>query len=877
MKEKLIWHSISWQETTAELKSNVSFGLREEEVKLRQQKYGKNLLPEKKKTPEIFLFLGHFRNPLIYLIFSASLFSLFLKKFYDAVFILLVILITGTTAYFQERKVSKILEELKKIVKIRAVVQREGKKSEIDSKDLVPGDIVFIKAGDKIPADGRLIETQDLEINETALTGEWLSSKKQTKNLPKETVLADRENMVYMGTIVENGIGKAIITDSGKNTEMGKIALSLQETKERKTLLEKRLIGFSKYYSVFVFSLLAMVFLLGILKRIPIGDFLTTLVTTSVSAVPEGLLPAITVILLTGTKRILRKKGFVRKLSSLETLGSTEVILTDKTGTLTEGKMRLTKILVGEEFLGQEPKNHKLAIEVAALANEAFIENPEDAVEKWKIRGSPTNKALLLAAMEAGIDVEKLRKKMIKIDDLTFNPIKKYYAGLYQIKKTEKILYIVGATERILELSKFLRVGRKEEKLNKTKLNLVYKSLEDSTKKGFRVIGFGYKKFSNLGKTKNLEKLIKNLVFTGFFILKDPLRENAKKTIRICQNMGIKPVIVTGDHLLTAKAIAEDLGLEIKKENIIEGKNLDELNDKKLSERIEKINIFARIDPSHKSRIVGAWQEKGKVVAMTGDGINDAPALQKADVGLALGSGTDLAKETSDLVLLDDNFLTVVNSIEEGRSIFDKIRNVTIYLISNDFTELGFILASVLTGFPLPLLPTQILWINIIEDSFPAVALTLEKKGREVLIEKPRPKKEDILNSKAKFWMTAIGLVTIIVELVFFLLYLKFGHSLEKARTFLFAATTLETFYLAFSHRSLKHKIINKDILSNLYLNGAVLLGVFLLTFGIYNPIFQKFLRTVSLNFWDWFLVILCIFIEAIMLEKIKKHLFLKA
>jgi Ca2+-transporting ATPase len=876
MKEKINWHSVTKEKTIAALKSNLEFGLTAEDVAFRQKKYGKNNLPKKKKTPEIVLFLKNFKNPLIYLIFLASIFSLFLKNYFDAIFILIVILITGTTAYFQERKTSKILEELKKIVKIRAVVQRAGKKIEIDSEELVVGDIIFLKTGEKIPADARLIEAQDLEINEMVLTGEWISSKKIIKILPEKTVLADRENMVYLGTMIEGGIGKAIVTDIGKNTEMGKIALSLQEEKKTKTLLEKRLASFSKLYGVFIFFLLFLIFLFGILRKIPFGDFLTTIVATGVSAIPEGLLPTVTVILLVGMKRILKKRGLVRKLSNLETVGSIQIILTDKTGTLTEGKMRMAKILVGEDFFGQEEKNHDLALEIAALANEAFIENPEDAIEKWRIRGNPTAKALLLAATEAGIDIEKLKKKVIKIKELPFTSIKKYYAALYQTSSKEEVLYVVGAPEMILNLASFFIIGKKEERLNKEKLDKIYQNLESLAQKGFRVLGFGYKKFQKSEQTQDLSESIKEIVFGGFFVLQDPLRQNAKQAIEICQKMGIKPVIVTGDHLLTAKAIAEELGLETGKENVFDGKNLDGLKDDEFSEIIEKINVFARIDPSHKSRIVSMWQKKGKVVAMTGDGINDAPALQKADVGFALGSGTDLAKETSDLVLLDDNFLTIINSVEEGRGIFDRIRNVTIYLISGDFTELGFILASVSFGFPLPLLATQILWINAIESTFPAMALTLEKKEKDVLFEKPRPRNEDVLSPLVKKWMLSIGLITIIVELGFFLIYLKLGFPLEKARTFLFAASILEAFYLAFTHRSLRRKIMRKDIFSNSYLDLAVLLGIFLLVIGIYIPIFQKFLHTVALNWTDWFFVIFCLLLEVAILEKIKTRLFFK-
>ncbi|MFA5232719.1 MAG: HAD-IC family P-type ATPase [Candidatus Paceibacterota bacterium] len=875
-KEKTSWYNIAREESVKLLKSDTDFGLKEKEVNFRQKKYGKNLIAEKKKTPEIFLFLRQFKNPLIYLIFFASILSLFLNKIFDAIFILLVVLITGATAYFQERKVSRTMEELKKIVKIKATVVREGRKMEINSEELVRGDMVLLKAGDKVPADGRLIEAQGLEVNEMTLTGEWLPSKKRNEQLSNDTVLADRENMVYMGTMVENGTGRAVITAIGKETEMGKISLSLEEEKEGKTSLEERLAGFSKHYGLFVFLLLVLIFVSGVLRKIPGSDLLILVIATGVSAIPEGLLPAVTIILIIGMKRILRKKGLVRKLSTLETLGSVQIILSDKTATLTEGKMMMAKILTGEEFLRKPPKNYNFALEIAALVSEAFIENPEEVIEKWKIRGEPTDKALLLSAIESGINVERLRKEAVKIEDLPFISTRKYHAVLYKDKKKEKILYTVGAPERILEFSGRLRVGKDEEGLDKSKTSLIYRKLEDLSGKGFRVLGLGYKKIQKPEEGKNMEELMENLVFVGILVLKDSLRKEAKKTMEVCQKMGIKPVIVSGDHLLTTKAIAEELGLPVKKENIIEAGELEKLSDKELSEKIEKINVFARIDPQHKLRIVNSWQEKGWVVAMTGDGINDAPALRRADVGLALGSGTDLAKEASDLVLLDDNFSTIISAIEEGRGIFDKIRNATVYLVSNDFTELGFVLVSVLFGFPLPLLPTQILWINVVEDTLPAIALTLEKKEKEVLFEKPRPLEEDVLNPSTRIWMFSIGFITIAVELLFFLFYLKFGFSLERARTFLLTVTAIETFFLAFTHRSLRRRTLRKDIFSNWYLNAAVIFSLFLLVLGIYNPIFQKFLHTTPLNFFDWIFVILCVAIEAVILEKIKNQLFIK-
>jgi Ca2+-transporting ATPase len=874
MKEKIIWHQVGWEESVRALESDSVSGLKEKEVKSRRQKYGKNSIAEKKKTPEILLFLKQFENPLIYLIFLASILSFFLHKIFDGVFILLVILITGATAYFQEGRASRILEELKKIVKIKAIVVREGRKMEIDATELVPGDVFLLTAGDKVPSDARLIESQGLEVNEMALTGEWLPSRKHTEILPRDTVLADRENMVYMGTIIEGGEGKGIVTAIGRKTEMGKISLALQEEKERKTLLEEKLAGFSRHYGIFVFCLLVLIFVLGLVRKITGSDFAITVIATGVSAIPEGLLPAITIILVIGMKRILRKKGLVRKLSTLETLGSVQVILSDKTATLTEGKMEMAKILTGEEFFKKSLQDHTLLLEIAALVSSAFIENPEEAMEKWKIRGKPTDRALLLAAVESGINTEQLKKETVKLQELPFASDRKYHAILYQTKEAEKILYVIGAPEKILGFSKFLKIGDGKKIINENRRNLIGRELENLSAKGFRVLAAALKKIPQSEKT-DIEEMTKDLVFVGILALKDPLRKEAKQAIETCRKMGIKPVIVSGDHLLTTRAIAAELGLKVAKDNVIEAKELTALNDKELSERIEKINVFARIDPHHKLRIVNRWQEMGRVVAMTGDGINDAPALRRADVGLALGSGTELAKEASDLVLLDDNFSTIVNAIEEGRGIFDKIRNLTVYLVANDFTELGFILISVLFGFPLPLLPTQILWINLIEDVFPAISLTLEKKEKEVLTEKPRPKKESVLNPQTRTWMLSIGLVTIGMEIILFLLYLKFGLPLAKARTFLFVATTMETFYLAFAHRSLRQKLLRKDIFSNSYLNASIVLGLFLLVLGIYNPIFQKFLYTVPLNLSDWLLVSFCVFAEAAILEKVKNRLFI--
>ena len=706
---EIFWHNLSKEEVIKTLRSDIDVGLTEKEVEIREREFGKNKLPEEKPPSRLEIFSAQFKSILIFILIVAGFFTLIYKKYTDTIAIFLVVLINTFIGFYQEYRASKILEELKKIVKIEARIMRGGNQKIVDSEELVPGDIIILNPGDKVPADGRVIESQNLKLNEMVLTGEFLPSLKHSQVLPEDTILADRENMVYMGTVVEEGQGKAMVTETGSNTEIGKIAGMIKE-KEKKTPLQKKIRKLGIEIALIVGILVLVIFFVGLTKEKDIFLLFETAVAIVVGAVPEGLPVAITVILALGTQRILRKKGLVRKLASVETLGSTTIICVDKTLTLTEGRMEVDEV-IGDKFL---------ALKTATLTSEAFVENPREPKEKWILRGRPTDRALLEAGIEIGVDKKREFEKK-KIAELPFNPINKFAAALYKENEKE-MLYVCGAPEKILELCILSEKEKKEWQ----------KKLEESAQKGLRIVASANKKIENWDlKIENLQDLCKDLVFTGLITLKDPIRPEVKEAMKICQEAGMRPIIITGDHKLTAKAVAEELGFKIKKENILEGKDLDKLSDKEFEKILPQIQIYARVEPRNKMRIVEAWQERGEVVAMTGDGVNDAPALKKADIGVALGSGTEVAKEASDLVLLNDSFSVIEEAIREGRRVMDNARKAILFMCAECFSEIILVFGAFLFGLPLPILPVQILWQNLIEGSPKAWLWPLSQKKRE--------------------------------------------------------------------------------------------------------------------------------------------------
>ena len=852
MAEK-VWHNLAWEEAVKKLESDSERGLSDEEVWARQKRFGKNLLPEEKPLSRLRIFFKQFRSPLIYILVIAGIITLILREYTDSIVIFGAVILNTIVGYFQENKTCQALRELKKVVKIEAEVIREGITRMIDSEDLIPGDIIILTAGNKVPADGRLIESHNLKINEAPLTGEWLPAENIIEILPEETPMADRDNMVYMGCMVEDGKGKAVVTETGLNTEMGKVAVMIKGAREEKTPLQKKLAHFSKIVGALIVLICIFIFFGGILREKAFLEMFTTSVAVAVAAIPEGLPVAMTVILALGMERILRRKGLVRKLLAAETLGSTSIACTDKTLTLTKGKMELSEVVTAEKF------TQNFALQIATLCNEAFVENPEDPYPLWRIRGRPTDRALVLAGAKAGLKKPELEKKYPRMDEVPFNPINKFIANLHQTDRGFS-LYVAGAPERILALSKL------DKKLKEDLQN----QLERLTGKGMRVISVAYRDFAKKPQYKRLEDLCKDLKFTGFIGLRDPLRKEAKEAISLCKKAGMKPILVTGDHLLTAKAVAKELSLKTKKENIIEGKELDELSDEEFQKRVENIEIYARAEPKHKMRIIRAWQEKGQVVAMTGDGINDTPALKQADIGVALGSGTDVAKEVSDLILLTDNFNIIPAAVEQGRVIIDNIRKVITYLLSDSFTETILVGMSIIFGWPLPITAVQILWVNLIEDGLPDIALAFEPKEKDVMERKPIRKETPLLTQEMKVIIFIIGIFTDLILLGLFLWLWKGNTDMQYVRTMIFACLGIDSLFYVFSCKSLRRNIWQINPFSNKFLVVVVALGFLMLVGGVHFPVFQTLLKTVPLGFQDWLIILGLGIINMILIEATK-------
>jgi len=833
------WHHVSLDTIKEILDTNFNKGLTKSEVFEREEKYGKNILPKEKPISKISVFLEQFKSPLIYILLIAGLVVLFFNEYTDAVVILGAVVLNTIIGYFQENKANNALGKLKKVIRKKTKVLRECQKKIIEVDDIVPGDIFFLEPGDRIPADGRLINVSDLYVNEMALTGEWIPTEKKLIILSQDTNLADRDNMVYMGSMVSQGKGMAVVTATGEHTEIGQIASLVKETKEDKTPYQKKLSRFSKKVGFLIFVISLIIFILGILSGENILEMFTISVAVAVAAIPEGLPVAMTVILALGMQRILKKQGLTRKLIAAETLGSTTVICTDKTATLTEGKITVTKEYSEEELI---PK-------MAMLCNEAYMDN-------GIVRGRPTEKALYLYGISKGHTREDLEIELPILDEFPFDNEAKYLATLHK-KDDKKILFVIGAPEKILKISKGDNKGW-ENTINK------------GASQGLRMIGFAYKYFEE----DKIDK-INDLQFAGLLGLSDPIRKDVKKAIRIVKKAGLRTIMITGDHKLTAQAVGKETGIGV---TAMEGNEIDELDDKELAEAINKIKIFARVEPRHKLRIIKTLQAQGEIVAMTGDGINDAPALKRADVGVALGSGTEVAKQTADLVLLNNSFSIVVSAIEEGRAILDNIRKVITYLLSDSFTEVILLGGSMIiarithsTWF-LPITAVQILWINLVADGLPGLALAFEPKDNDLMSYKVSKKRLPLLNKEMKVIIFAVGIITDLILLGLFLfLWLK-GVDHTYIRTMIFTALALDSLFYIFSCKSLRKGILKTNPFSNKMLILGLIFGLIALLVALYVPVLNTVLGTMPLMLGDWSIIIGLGLIEIILIELVKYH-----
>ncbi len=809
-------------------------GLSEEEAAKRLKTFGKNAIPEKTRAAKLKIFLDQFKSPLIFLLLIAGAITIVVRDYNDAIIIFAAALLNALLGFYQENKAEDALAHLKSYIRERVRVIRDDREYELDACELIPGDIIHLSQGDRVPADARLIYINDLFVDESILTGESLPVAKSVQPVGFQAVIGDQKNMVFSGTLVVQGFTNAAVCRTGLATELGKIASLVRDHhRQEETPLQKTIIKFSLRASAILAALTIIVFAIGLLFGYsPLEMFLTS-VAILVASVPEGLPIAMTVILAIGVQRLAKKNGIVRKLLAAETLGGTSVILTDKTGTLTEAKMSFA----GLSILETDSKNQEeFLMKIAVLNSDVVIENPKDPPEKWRIVGRPLEIAVIRAAASLGILATKIKKEIGVLSYLPFNSRNKYSVTVIPYDSKEW-LAVFGAPEILLKLAAQTPEAEREKYLRK---------INQRAYSGERILGVAIREIleKNFNLTANTK--IDNLKFLGSISFKDPIRQGVLDAIRRTEHAGVKTVIVTGDHRGTAEAVAKELGFPIKEKNVINGADLDLISDEELKSRLPFLSVVSRISPEGKVKIVKGFQELGAIVAMTGDGINDAPSLKQADIGVAMGSGADVAKDVSELVLLDNNYETIVTAINEGRRIMENIRKVIVYLLSDVMDELFLIGGALLVGLPLPLNAVQILWVNLIEDSFPSIALAFEDHF-DYLSGRPKKITSGLLDKEMKFLIFAIGIPTSALLLGLYAVLLKLGLDPVLVRTFIFASFGTYSLFLMFAVRSLRKSIFTYNPFSNIYLDASVVVGLALIALAIYLPFFQSILKTVAL------------------------------
>ncbi|MHA1853725.1 MAG: cation-translocating P-type ATPase [Candidatus Heimdallarchaeaceae archaeon] len=865
------WHTMSVNTVLEHLKTSKE-GLSNEEVKKRIEKYGLNIIEKKKRRTALKIFFSQFKSILVILLLIATLLTLFLKMYLDAVVIGAILLINAFLGFHQEYKAEKSVEALKKLIVSKVLVIRNGEKIEVKAEELVPGDIVILEEGKRIPADLRLIESINLRVDESTLTGESVPVEKSTK-IMKDVPLSERKNMVFSSTLVVSGRGKGVVVETGPMTEIGKIAKMIEEIEEP-TPLQTKLQNFGKFLSLIIILIALLIFSLGFLKGINTFEIFLTSISLAVSAVPEGLPAVVTSTLAIGTRKMAKRNCIVKRLAAVEALGSVTVIAADKTGTMTTNEMTVRKVwydwkvvevsgvgferegdfkLNGKRINPKEDENLYLLLKISKMCNNSIL-------KKTHLIGDPTEGALKILALKGKVDEEYER-----VDEIPFSSERKIMTTIHKIDE-KYVAYTKGAPEIVLKLCDKIYPNKKLSKKEREKIEEVIKDLAE---KGLRVLGFSFK---NLEKSYSKKEVEKNMIFVGLAAMIDPPRKETAHAIKLCKEAGIRVIMITGDHKLTAKAIASEIGLEGE---VMTGSELEKISDEELEEIVDEITIYARVSPHHKLRIVNALKKKGHIVAVTGDGVNDAPALKKADVGIAMGiKGTDVAKEAADMILLDDNFSTIVNAIEEGRGIYDNIKKFVRFLLSANFDEIMIVASSILLSLPLPLLPLQILWINLVTDSLPALSLGVDPKEKGIMKRKPRDPKESILSSSLLFLFVASILAFFAT---FYIFTTELENGIEKARTMTLTTTILFEMFFVFNCRSEEKSVFRKNPLTNKKLIISILISIILQILIIYSPFFQEIFSTTPLNLQDWFKIIMLSALGLLVLPEIFiKHFYIK-
>ena len=855
------WYLKDIDTTIKELQSSHD-GISSKEAKKRLRQYGPNALEEKKKKTPLMMFLDQFKDFMILVLIGAAIISGIIGEVTDTIAIVVIVVLNAIIGFLQEYRAEKAMAALKKMAAPSAIVIRDGMPLNISASKLVPGDMVILEAGKVVPADMRLIEAVQLKIDESSLTGESVPVEKHTERLHDEHVpLGDRKNMAYKGTFVTYGRGKGIVVSTGMDTEIGKIATMLQDEEEVKTPLQKRLANFGQKLAIAVLIICALLFVIGIMRGEKPLLMLLTAISLAVAAIPEALPAVVTISLAIGAGKMVRQNALIRKLPAVETLGSITYICSDKTGTLTLNKMTVEELYVDGKLLrtkeietttrGSLSIDHKdsptsLLMTALSLSNDAQMDSDGNII------GDPTEAALYNVAKDMGFDKREMEQRMPRVAELTFDSDRKCMTTIHK-KDTGYISFTKGAADVIIEKADHILTTGGRKSLDIQKLNEI---IERMAADGLRVLCIAMKNWNSLPENLSSENVETGLTIIGLVGMMDPPREEAKEAVRLCKTAGIVPVMITGDHPLTAMVIAEKVGILDNRTDgpgmnidniVITGAELERLSLQEFEEKVEHIRVYARVAPEQKLKIVKALQDRGQFVAMTGDGVNDAPALKRADIGIAMGvTGTDVAKETAHMILLDDNFATIVKAIKEGRRIFDNIRKFIRYAMTSNSGEIWTIFLAPLLGLPIPLLPIHILWINLVTDGLPGLALATEPSEKNIMNRPPRDPKESIFSHGLGIQIIWVGLLMGLVSLFTEAWAIKIGH--PNWQTMVFTVLCLSQMGNVLAIRSERESLFRQGILSNKPLLGAFILTFLLQMATIYIPFLNPIFKTAPLT-----------------------------
>ncbi len=840
-------------------------GLTEDEASKRLEKYGANNLKEKKKESLFIKFIKQFNDFMIIVLIIAAIISAIVAKtngsgdYIDSIIIIAIVIFNAIMGLIQEEKAEKSLEALKKMSAPNAKVRRNGKIQEIEASQVVPGDVVILEAGNYVPADCRLIDSYNLQIEESSLTGETLPTSKQADViLNANTAIGDLKNMAFATTIVVNGHAEAVVVETGMNTKVGQIAGMIIENESPETPLQKKLGEVGKTLAITCMIICGLIFLIGIWKQIPITEMFMTSVGLAVAAIPEGLPAIVTIMLSIGVTKMAKKNSIIRKLPAVETLGCSSVICSDKTGTLTQNKMTVTQIRNAVGLVKNDDR--RFILELGTMCT--------DTIESQEVIGEATEVAITNAAIEINLKKSELYSQMQRINEISFDSTRKMMTTIHKIGSKYRIITKGAPDVLIKRCSQYYQSGRIEPIFSKR--DALQEQNQMMAEDALRVIAIAYKDVEKLPREINSETIENELTFVGLIGMIDPPREGVKEAVKTCRKAGIKTVMITGDHLQTAKAIAKELGILRKGYLAINGETLEKMSQQELERDIMRYSVFARVSPEHKVRIVKAFQSTGAVVAMTGDGVNDAPALKNADIGIAMGKGgTDVAKNASDMVLTDDNFVTIVEAVKQGRNIYDNIKKAVHFLLATNIGEIVAIFVGLLLGIKSPLLAIQLLWVNLVTDSLPAIALGLEKAENNIMNRLPRnPRKSlfaDGLWGKITTEGVMIGMLTLVAFSIGNNLY-----SIEVGRTMAFLSLGILELVHSFNIKG-EESIFKTGLFENRYLVGAFVLGTLLqVVVVVISPLAQIF-DVVPLNSVQWLMTVIISILPVVIVELQKK------